>query len=154
MPEAFFYQLSGDSPEAVLPRMLDMALQKGWRIEVRGLARDRMERLDVALWGEGGEFRPHGLAGGPHDADQPILLTVGPGQGGRDCLMALDGAPVDEGEARTASRVCVVFDGADPEVLATARAQWKALTGAGLAARYYVREEGAWSLRQERPART
>ena len=30
MPEAFFYQLGGDSPEAVLPRMLDMALQKGW----------------------------------------------------------------------------------------------------------------------------
>ena len=152
MPEAFFYQLNGDSPESVLPRMLDMAVQKGWRVEVRGLARDRMEQLDLALWGEGGEFRPHGLAGSLHDVDQPILLTLGQGQGGRDCLMALDGAPVAEAEAREASRVCIVFDGADPEVLATARAQWKALTGAGLAARYYVREDGTWSLRQERPA--
>ena len=152
MPETFFYQLNGDSPEAVLPRMLDMALQKGWRIEVRGLSRERMERLDLALWGEGGEFRPHGLAGGPHDADQPILLTVGEGQGGRDCLMALDGAPVSESEAKATQRVCVVFDGGDASALATARAQWKALTGAGLAARYYVREDGTWSLRQERPA--
>ena len=153
MPEAFFYQLAGDSPEAVLPRMLDMALQKGWRIEVRGLSRDRMDRLDLSLWGEGGEFRPHGLAGGPHDADQPILLTLGEGQGARDCLMALDGAPVTEAEAKVAQRVCVVFDGADQEALGTARAQWKALTGAGLAARYYVREDGTWSLRQERPAK-
>lgn len=150
MPEAFFYQLNGDSPESVLPRLLDMGLQKGWRIELRGLLRERMERLDLALWGEGGEFRPHGLAGGPHDADQPILLTLGPGAAPRDCLVALDGAPVSSADARV--RLCVVFDGADPEVLATARAQWKALTGAGLPAKYYVREEGAWALRQERPA--
>ncbi|EYD74469.1 DNA polymerase III chi subunit [Rubellimicrobium mesophilum DSM 19309] len=154
MPEAFFYQLNGDSPEAVLPRMLDMALGKGWRIEVRGLARDRMERLDLALWGEGGEFRPHGIAGGPHDSEQPILLTVAQGQGDRDCLMALDGAPVSEGEALVAQRVCIVFDGSDPEALSTARTQWKVLTGAGLAARYYMREDGTWSLRQERQARS
>ncbi|TNC73367.1 DNA polymerase III subunit chi [Rubellimicrobium roseum] len=153
MAEAFFYQLNGDSPEAVLPRMLDMALGKGWRVEVRGEDRERMERLDLALWGPGDEFRPHGLAGGPNDDLQPILLTVGAGTGGRDCLMTLDGAPVTETEARAAARVCVVFDGADPEVLGVARAQWKALTGAGLAARFYVREDGAWSLRQERPAR-
>lgn len=153
MPEAFFYQLNGDSPEAVLPRMLDMALQKGWRIEVRGDGPDRMERLDHVLWGPGDEFRPHGLAGGPHDADQPILLTVGSGSGPRDCLFALDGAPVSEAEARAARRVCIVFDGADADVLTTARSQWKTLTGAGLAARFYVREDGTWALRQERPAR-
>lgn len=150
MPEAIFYQLNGDSPESVLPRLLDMGLQKGWRIELRGLSRDRMERLDLALWGEGGEFRPHGLSGGPHDADQPVLLTVGPGASPRDCLVALDGAPVTPADAT--ARLCIVFDGADPEVLSTARAQWKALTGAGLAAKFYVREAGTWALRQERPA--
>ena len=154
MPEAFFYQLNGDSPEAVLPRMLDMALQKGWRVEVRGPSRERMERLDLALWGEGGEFRPHGLADGPHDAEQPILLTFGAGQGVRDCLMAIDGAAVSDADATAVQRVCVVFDGAQAEALGTARAQWKALTGAGLAARYYVREDGTWSLRQERPAKS
>jgi DNA polymerase-3 subunit chi len=128
-----------------------MARAKGWRIELRGTDPARMDALDRALWGEGGEFRPHGLAGGPHDDDQPILLTVAPA-GNRDCLVALDGAAVTEAEARTATRVCIVFDGAEPEVLATARAQWKAITAAGLAAKFYVREGGAWALRQERPA--
>lgn len=152
MAEAFFYQLGGDPIEAVLPRLLDLCRAKGWRIELRGPARDRMERLDLLLWGEGGEWRPHGLAGGPHDAEQPILLTVAPGTGDRDCLVALDGAPVTEAEARGAARVCILFDGGDAEVLAIARGQWKALTSAGLAARFYVREGGAWALRQERPA--
>lgn len=150
--EAYFYQLGGDPPEAVLPRLLDMATGKGWSVEVRGLSRERMERLDLALWGEGGEFRPHGLAGGEHDADQPILLTVGAGGGRRDCLVALDGAPVSPEEARAAQRVCIVFDGSDPEILGAARAQWKEMTAAGLAARFFVREGGGWTLRQERPA--
>ena len=152
MAEAFFYQLDGDPPEVVLPRLLDMARAKGWRVELRGRSRERMEGLDLALWGEGGEFRPHGLAGGPFDPDQPVLLTVGAVSEARDCLVALDGAPVSEGEARIAERVCIVFDGSDASVLATARGQWKALTGAGLAARFYVREGGSWRLRQERPA--
>lgn len=152
MAGAYFYQLDGAPPEAVLPRLLGMARARGWRIEVRGLSRERMEALDLLLWGEGGEFLPHGLSGGPHDADQPILLTAGAGAGGRDCLVAIDGAAVSEGEARLAERVCIVFDGADPRALATARGQWKSLTGAGLAARFHVREGGGWSLRQERPA--
>ena len=152
MPESFFYQINGDPPEAVLPRLLDLCRAKGWLIELRGLSRERMERLDVALWGEGGEFRPHGLAGGGHDNDQPILLTIGPGKDMRDCLVTIDGAPISDAEAKAAQRVCVVFDGTDPDVLAIARSQWKALTGAGLAAKFYVREDGAWALRQERPA--
>ena len=152
MAEAFFYQVDGEPPEAVLPRLLDMARRKGWGIELRGRSKERLERLDLALWAEGGDFRPHGLAGGPFDADQPILLTAGPGGASRDCLVALDGAPVSEAEAQAAARVCIVFDGADPEVLATARRQWKAIRVAGLAAKFYVREGGSWSLRQERPA--
>jgi DNA polymerase-3 subunit chi len=150
VPDAFFYQLNGEAPEAVLPRLLDMGVQKGWRIELRGTSRERMERLDLALWGEGGEFRPHGLAGGPFDAEQPILITVGPGLPPRDWLVALDGAAVGPGDAGV--RLSVVFDGNDAEVLQTARSQWKALTGAGLAAKFYVREGGSWALRQERPA--
>jgi DNA polymerase-3 subunit chi len=153
MPEAFFYQLNGEAPEVVLPRLLDMGRTKGWRIELRGRSRERMEQIDRALWGPGDEFRPHGLAGGAHDADQPILLTVGAAEAGRDCLVALDGAPVSETEAQRTARVCIVFDGADPDVLGTARAQWKALTGAGLAAKFYIREDGAWILKQERPAK-
>ena len=151
MGEAYFYQLDGEAPEAVLPRLLDLSRGRGWRIELRGRSRERMEALDLALWGPGGEFRPHGLAGGPHDALQPILLTWGPGAAPRACLCAIDGAGVEAGEVRAAERTMIIFDGGDEAVLATARAQWRALTAAALRARFHVREGSGWTLRAERP---
>jgi DNA polymerase-3 subunit chi len=148
--EAFFYQLMGQPPEAVLPRLLDLATERGWPVELRGPSRDRMEALDLALWGPSTEFRPHGLAGGAHDADQPILLTWGTGVA-RPCLCLIDGAGVRTDEARAAERVMIVFDGADEAMLATARGQWRDFTGAGLPARFYVREGASWALKAERP---
>ncbi len=149
--EAVFYQLMGAAPETVLPQLLDRLLAQGWRVELRGTDRARMERLDRALWGAGDDFRPHGLTGGPHDGLQPVLLTWGEGSGGRDCLVALDGAPLREAEARAAARVCVLFDGQEQAALGAARAQWRALTAAGLPARYYERADGAWALRAQSP---
>lgn len=146
--EAVFYQLGDAAAEDVLPRLLDRAAQAGWRVELRGPDRARMESLDLALWAEG--FRPHGLAGGPHDDLQPVLLTTGPA-GGCDCLVALDGAEVEPAEAGVLKRILVVFG---PEDLATARAQWRALTAAGLPSRYFEWTDGAWALRHESPART
>ena len=153
MGEATFYQLDGERPEAVLPRLLDLARGQGWTIELRGRDRARMEALDLALWGPGGEFRPHGLAGGPHDAAQPVLLTWGPGTPRRACLCAIDGAEVGLEEARAAARAMIVFDGAEEAALEAARAQWRALTQGGLPARFFVRDGQGWALRAERPAR-
>ena len=46
---------------------------------VRGTDAGRLDWLDQKLWAGGDDaFLPHGLAGGPHDALQPILLTSGP----------------------------------------------------------------------------
>lgn len=152
MGEAFFYQLDGQPPEAVLPRLLDLASGRGWPIELRGRTRERMEALDLALWGPSTEFRPHGLAGGPHDGDQPLLLTWGPGARPRPCLCLIDGAAAAVAEAQASERVMIVFDGRDGDALATARAQWRDLTGAGLPARFYVRDGSSWALKAERPA--
>ena len=91
-----FYHLTRSLAEQLLPTLIGKSRQAGWRVELRGTDAARMARLDEALWqGEG--FLPHGLAGGPHDALQPVLLTVGgagdAGKGaGADCLIALDGA--------------------------------------------------------------
>lgn len=145
--EAIFYQLGGEAPASVLPRLLDRAAAAGWRVELRGTDAARMDSLDLALWEDG--FRPHGRAGGPHDDLQPILLTTAP-TGGRDCLVALDGAPVEATEAASLQRILVVFG---PEDVATARTQWKSLTAAGLPARYFEREGTAWALRHESPTR-
>ena len=103
------------------------------------------------LWAEGDEsFLPHGRAGGPHDALQPILLTTGREvPNGAACLMAVDGAEVSLEEARALTRVCVLFDGNDPKAVDHARSQWKALTASGVPAQYWSEESGRWQKKAE-----
>jgi DNA polymerase-3 subunit chi len=154
MGEVWFYHLTETPVEAALPRLLAQALAAGWRIEVRGTDPARMDLLDRALWlGPEDGFLPHGLAGGPHDALQPVLLTVAPARAeGCACLIALDGAGITAAEAAGRARTCILFDGADAAALNRAREQWRALTAAGLAAKYWAQEGGRWVMRQERSA--
>lgn len=154
MAEVWFYHLTETSAEGALLRLVPPALAKGWRIEIRGTDPARMAHLDQALWlGPEEGFLPHGLAGGPHDALQPVLLTLGPQAQARDCLMLVDGAPVALDEAGRFSRTCVVFDGGDGDQLSRARHLWVQVTGAGLAAQYWAQEDGRWIRKQDRPAR-
>lgn len=156
MARALFYHLDGEPCEGLLPVLIGKAFAAGLRVAVRGAGAERMAALDLALWrGEG--FLPHGLAGGPFDADQPALLvwdaTPAPDLPNRPaCLIVLDAAPVDPAETAGLERLLVVFDGADPRALAVARAQWKALTAAGLAAEYWNRVGGRWSCKARHPA--
>ena len=77
MGDVYFYHLTRQPLEHTLPALLGKARQAGWRIAVRGTDAARMAWLDDQLWlGADDAFLPHGLAGGPHDADQPILLTT------------------------------------------------------------------------------
>lgn len=151
MPEVWFYHLTRRPLEAVLPDLLVRSIERGWRVEVRGTEAGRMEWLDQRLWlGNDDGFLPHGLAGGPHDDLQPVLLTTARGGGdSADCLIAIDGTQVCEAEARDCARVCILFDGADEAALAQARGQWKALTAAGLAAAYWSEESGRWEKKAE-----
>lgn len=146
MGNALFYHLTRSAAEQLLPGLIGKARQAGWRVELRGTDPARMARLDDLLW-QGDGFLPHGLAGGPHDAVQPVLLTAEADAKvavGADCLIALDGAAVDPAECAPAQRVCVVFDGNDPAALDRARGQWRSLTGAGIAAEYWSEAGGRW----------
>lgn len=151
MGDAFFYHLTRSPLEATLPMLLAKSLQAGWHVVVRGTDEKRMEWLDQKLWsGAEDGFLPHGLAGGAHDAAQPILLTTGddaPNAAG--CLMAVDGAEVRPGECAGLERVCVIFDGNDPATLEQARGQWKTLTDAGIAAQYWSEAGGKWEKKAE-----
>ena len=164
MGSALFYHLTRSGPGQLLPMLIGKSLQAGWRVEVRGRDRARQVALDEALWqGEG--FLPHGLAGGPHDDRQPVLLTVaGPDDAQKDdatkgdavppaanaprCLIALDGAEVTGAECAGLERACIVFDGNDPEALERARVQWRALKEAGVAAEYWSEADGRWERKQ------
>jgi DNA polymerase IIIc chi subunit len=43
----------------------------------------------------------------------------------------------------------ILFDGHDPGAVQAAREQWKTLTGAGLAAKYWSEESGRWEMKAE-----
>jgi len=151
MGDVFFYHLTRRPLEAVLPDLLEKSLGRGWRVTVRGCDPQRLDWLDQKLWlGAEDGFLPHGLAGGVHDADQPVLLTTGLEAGNAaTCLMSVDGAEVTPEEAGAMERVCVLFDGNDEGALDRARGQWRALTGAGCKAQYWSEESGRWEKRFE-----
>lgn len=152
MGEVFFYHLTRRPLEAVLPVLLDRARKAQWRTELRGTDAGRMRWLDDLLWtARTDSFLPHGLAGGAHDAQQPVLLTVA-GQAAANaphCLICVDGAPLGAEEAGAAARTCVIFDGGDGAAVSHARGQWKELVGAGCAAQYWSEESGSWEMKAE-----
>ncbi len=151
MGAVYFYHLTRQPLEYTLPVLLDRAQQAGWKIAVRGTDPARMDWLDERLWlGPEDGFLPHGRAGGPHDAKQPILLTTEmQAANGPSCVMAVDGAPVEPDEVNALERVCILFDGNDAQAVQHARGQWKALTGAGCAAKYWSEESGRWEMKAE-----
>lgn len=146
-----FYHLTQRPMEETLRMLLGKARQAGWRVLVRGRTPERMTWLDEKLW-QGPEegFLPHGLAGGPHDALQPVLLSTGADRpNGATCMMSIDGAEVTAEEVTALERVCVLFDGNTAEALATARAQWRSLKEAGVTAEYWSEESGSWEKKAQ-----
>ncbi|SMH30937.1 DNA polymerase III subunit chi [Maritimibacter sp. HL-12] len=151
MGAAWFYHMTRTPLEATLPVLLGKALGAGWRVAVRGPNVDRLGWLDEKLWlGAEEGFLPHGLAGGLHDARQPVLLTTGrDAANSPDCVVSVDGADVAADEVGALARVMILFDGNDPGAVERARGQWRGLTGAGCAAQYWSQESGRWEMKAE-----
>ena len=151
MGEAYFYHLTRRGLPETLTMLLERALDRGWRVAVRGRDAAALEALDQALWlGPEDRFLPHGLAGGAHDALQPVLLTTArDAANAPDCLMSVHGAEVSAAEVGALARVCVLFDGADAAAVGAARGQWKALKDAGAKAQYWSEEEGSWQMKAQ-----
>lgn len=151
MGAAFFYHLTRSPVETTLPMLLEKSLAAGWRVAVRAKTAERLAWLDEKLWLEPEDgFLPHGLAGGPWDAEQPVLLTLGEAANAAACLISIDGAAIAPEEAAAAARICILFDGNDPAAVDHARGQWRSLTAAGISAQYWSEEAGRWQKKAER----
>jgi DNA polymerase-3 subunit chi len=155
MGTVMFYHLMHSTPADTLAVIAPRALQQGWRVMVRGTDQAGLERLDGQLWLKGGDesFLPHGLEGGAHDADQPVLLGLGAPANGARVLALVDGAGAEDAEIAAMERVWVLFDGNDPDRLQAARGQWKAMVAAGHAAQYWSEDSGRWEKKAESAAR-
>ncbi|MEP1614200.1 MAG: DNA polymerase III subunit chi [Roseobacter sp.] len=151
MGKAMFYHLTRRPMEDTLTMLLGKARQAGWRVLVRGTDSDRLTWLDGKLWLEPEDgFLPHGLAGGEHDAAQPILLSKSDDiANAAQCVMSIDGAEITPKEVENLDRCCVLFDGNAPEALQVARNQWRTLKEAGVVAEYWSEDSGAWELKAQ-----
>jgi len=131
-----FYHATRATVEAVLPRLLERALEAGLRVAVRG---GDAAALDRHLWSyDPASFLPHALDTVPDAARQPILLTdADQPANAATMLIALAPPLLRTGFARAA----LVFADADAD---PARAEWKALKAAGLTATYWKQGETGW----------
>lgn len=142
--QVWFYHLERTSLDQALPELLEKTLQKGWRALVRARDDARIDRLDSLLWTyRDDSFLPHGPAGEPGAARQPILLTTEmANDNDANALFLIDGA--DAGALDDYTRCVVLFDGNDAAQLASARAQWSALKASGAPVSYWKQQARGW----------
>ena len=144
-PEFWFYHLERQPLQAVLPVLVEKTLSRGWRALLRFSTPERLETIDSALWTyRDKSFLPHGGARDGHAARQPAFLTLDDtNPNGAAVLFLLEAA--EEREPEQFSRVIRLFDGADEEAKALARAEWKRAKAAGFEVSYWRQDaNGAW----------
>lgn len=146
MAEVLFYHLTRTTAEATLPTLLERSLARGWRAVVRSGAPERLAALDSHLWTYAeASFLPHGTAASAHPAREPVYLTAGEEiPNGAEVLFLIEGARVRPEEAARLSRLVLLFRDADAQAVEAARADWRAVTAAGLTATYWAQEGGRW----------
>jgi DNA polymerase III subunit chi len=146
MTEVLFYHLKGQTPEQVLPALLQKSLDRGWRVVVQASSEERVEALDAHLWTwRDDSFLPHGTWREGDAAQQPILLTIYD-HNPNDAVVRflVEGAAVPA-DASAYQRVVLLFDGEDPDAVDAARARWTEAKSAGFEVTYWQADErGGW----------
>jgi DNA polymerase III subunit chi len=146
MTEILFYHLKGQTPEQVLPALLQKSLERGWRVVVQASSDERVEALDAHLWTwRDDAFLPHGTWPDAEAAQQPIVLTVNQDNpNGATVRFLVDGANMTADVAHY-ERVVLLFDGDDPDARDAARARWTEAKAAGAEVTYWqADEQGRW----------
>lgn len=146
MTEVLFYHLKGQTPEQVLPALLQKSLERGWRAVVQASSDERVEAIDAHLWTwRDDSFLPHGTLRDAEAARQPIVLTSNDDNpNGAVVRFLVESAAIPENVA-TYQRVVVLFNGDDPEAVEVARARWSEAKSAGFEVTYWQADEkGGW----------
>lgn len=147
MTEICFYHLDRRKPEEALPAILEQALAQELNVVVQAPDGAWIDVLDERLWVYSDEsFLPHGTARDGEPETQPIFLTTGEenpnGARLRILLGGARAAPLLSAQPSAYLRLVILFDGADEEARAGARAQWAELKAAGFAPSYWREGEG------------
>lgn len=145
MAEVLFYHLESQPLERVVPVLLEKTLERGWRAVVETASPERAEALDSLLWTfRDDSFLPHGMSGGPFDADQPVLITTDAANpNGATVRFFVDRAVPRSGEGY--DRLVYLFSGHDPDAVAEARTAWKALKTGNTVTYWQQDAAGRWT---------
>jgi DNA polymerase III subunit chi len=144
--EMLFYHMKGQTPEQVLPALLQKSLERGWRVVVQASSDERIEALDAHLWTwRDDSFLPHGTWRDSEAARQPIVLTHDAhNPNGAVVRFLVEGAAMPDDPAAY-QRIVLLFDGDDPDALDAARARWRDAKSAGFEVTYWQADErGRW----------
>jgi DNA polymerase III subunit chi len=151
MAEVLFYHLQRQPLEAVLPALLEKSLERGWRVVVQGASEERLAALDDHLWTyREDSFLPHGTDREAQAGAQPVVLTLNASNpNGASIRFLVEGAQMPA-NAEGYERMVVLFDGNDPDALAVAREQWRAVKTAGHDATYWQQDQrGRWERKSQ-----
>jgi DNA polymerase-3 subunit chi len=149
LTEALFYHLERRRLDDVLPGLIERTLERGWRALIRVESSDRAAVIDSLLWTYSDDsFLPHAIEGDGQAAQQPVLITVEGGNTNSAQVLFLAGGAVMPDWGRSASsfdRIVLLFDGRDPEALASAREAWKRAKSTNLEVTYWKESAaGKW----------
>jgi DNA polymerase-3 subunit chi len=139
---ADFYQLGGEAVEKTIPLLASKIKEAGGRLLVVSDDPAQLTAIGDALWRERPEdFLASGMAGGAHDARQPVLLSRAcEAPNGAKLVMFADGVWRDEGT--TFERAFLLFG---ESALQGARAAWRQLgEREDVERRFWKREGGKW----------
>ena len=147
MTEILFYHLKGQTPEQVLPALLQKSLERGWRVVVQASSDERVEALDAHLWTwRDDAFLPHGTWRDAEAAEQPIVLTVNEeNPNGATVRFLVDGASLSGKATPAMSASCCCSMATIRRRSRVARARWSEAKAAGAEVTYWQADEnGRW----------
>jgi DNA polymerase-3 subunit chi len=144
MAEIGFYHLRAMPLERALPRLLEQARRRGYRIVVRAASAERVEHLNALLWTyDEASFLAHGAARDGNAAQQPIWLTERDDNPNDAAMLVLvDG--VEAADLAAFQRCADLFDGNDESAVAAARERWRRAAAAGHTLSYWQQTERGW----------
>lgn len=146
-PEYWFYHLEASTLEDMLPGLLEKVRGRGWTALVKlGVAdEERLAELNQFLWTfRDNSFLPHGRDDEPQADQQPILLSATANAAeGRDCVVLIDGAEVNDMSG--VARAIVMINGRNANDVKRERARWKTLSETQVKMSYFQQDDnGSW----------
>ncbi len=145
MADIFFYHLTSTSLDHALPKLLEKALQGGFRSLVRVAEPQEAERLCGWLWNYNlDSFLPHGTAKDGFSGQQPIFITADDeNPNSANLLVTTCGALPAMLEGY--QRILDIFNGEDAALVEGARNRWKQYLAEGHTLTYFRQNaSGAW----------